>query len=655
MPDSAPSTPEELEEAMRQIGELLEELSNLEQTPSSFSRRRNPRNKAELSANDSAKWLDAVLHEQGWLCLDDEIPASLFRDDPFAAALRLFELLGVQGREADFCLSRGNFGPMLTAAGAERLVDRIEAATRHAETFTEQLEDSGRQAASEAWADAWDAETATTEQPSPIDAETDTRPIQNLAFLAARGRLILSPSYQRDDVWPLRNSQELIESILRGIPLPSIVLLNVTARRGEPERYEVVDGKQRLTSILRFIGKHPKALERVGQLEQQFPQAGFRIAFEQDYPKFRKLWNRQFPNDKLCAETERRYMLPFKLRTGSKLGRIAFLKDCEGKYYSQIRTTEIAANRRNASEIFEDAADYKLAVIFFNGSTPRQIHEVFNLYNRQGKHLNAEEIRNAVYHEIDLTRALLAATESNRDTETLLPSASAALKADLKSICAALADPSIPTIRYRKAKLLGWMFATVFALEKTTAGLRVTSTAGQINNLLDRCMLAAGRSADTSAGSPLDCLVSRAGLEASFAALRSAADILIEQPIWAPRFKDDGSGTRWQDLQFVAALTAMFIARVTLGDLLDDRVKQRARQIFEATEQLFRPAKSQNKTQWAFIGNAVVQILHALDLKPEPCTRAFEEQFQCDPMAALLAAQALWSPESTAPRGGRST
>jgi hypothetical protein len=199
------------------------------------------------------------------------------------------------------------------------------------------------------------------------------------------------------------------------------------------------------------------------------------------------------------------------------------------------------------------------------------------------------------------------------------------------------------------------MFATVFALEKTTAGLRVTSTAGQINNLLDRCMLAAGRSADTTAGSPLDCLVSRAGLEASFAALRSAADILIEKPIWAPRFKDDGSGTRWQDLQFVAALTAMFIARVTLGDLLDDRVKQRARQIFEATEQLFRPAKSQNKTQWAFIGNAVVQILHALDLEPELCTRAFEEQFQCDPMAALLAAQALWSPESTAHRGGRST
>lgn len=657
MPDLDPNGSEELDEAMLQIGALLAELSNLEQTPTSFSRRRNPRTAAELSAKDSAKWLDATLHEQGWLCLDDDIPNTLFRDDAFAAALGLFELLGAQGREADFCLSRGAVGPILTAAGADRLVDRLEAATRHAEAFTDQHEDTGRQAASEAWKEAWDAEAVTTEQPSRIVAQTTTRPILNLAFLAAQGRLILSPSYQRDDVWPLRNSQELIESILRGIPLPSIVLLNVPARGGESERYEVVDGKQRLTSILRFIGKHPKALARVGQLEQQFPEAGFRLAFEHDYPKFRKLWNRHFPNDILCAETEKRNMLPFKLRTRSKLGRIALLKDCEGKYYTQIRTTEITPDRRNASELFEHGTDYTLAVIIFNGSTPRQIHEVFNLYNRQGKQLNAEEIRNAVYHEIDLTRALLAATESNRVTETLLPSASTALKDDLRAICVALDDRSIPTIRYRKAKLLGWMFTTVFALETTTAGLRVTSTAGQINNLLDRCMLAAGRSADTSAGPPLECLVSRAGLEANFAALRSAVDLLFEfdSQIWAPRFKDDANGTRWQDLQFVAALTAMFIARVTLGELLAERVRQRARPIYEATAQLLRPAKSQNKTQWAFIGNAVVKLLHALELEPEVCSTAFEAQFKCDPMAALLAAQSLWNPEFTGHRAGRAT
>ena len=655
MPDLDPNGSEELDEAMLQIGALLAELSNLEQTPTSFSRRRNPRTAAELSAKDSAKWLDATLHEQGWLCLDDDIPNTLFRDDAFAAALGLFELLGAQGREADFCLSRGAVGPILTAAGADRLIDRLEAATRHAEAFAEQLKDMSRPAASEAWTDAWDAGAVTTEQPSRIVAQTTTWPILSLSYSAAEGQLILSPSYQRDDVWPLRNSQELIESILRGIPLPSIVLLNVPAKPGESERYEVVDGKQRLTSILRFIGKHPKAIAKVDQLETQIPEAGFKSAFEQDYPKFRKLWNQHFPNDKLCAETERRNMLPFKLRTGSKLGRIELLKECEGKYYTQIRTTEITPNKRKVSALFEHGTEYNLAVIIFSSSTPRQIHEVFNLYNRQGKQLNAEEIRNAVYHEIDLTRALLAATESNRDIETLLPSASTTLKADLRSICAALSDPSIPTIRYRKAKLLGWMFATVFALEQNAAGLRVTSTAGQINNLLDRCMLAAGRSNDNLAGSPLHCLTSRAGLEASFAALRAAADHLIEQPIWAPRFKDDGSGTRWQDLQFVAALTAMFIARVTLGESLDERVRQRARPIYEATAQLLRPAKSQNKTQWAFIGNAVVKLLHALELEPEVCSTAFAAQFKCDPMAALLAAQSLWNPEFTGHRAGRPT
>jgi hypothetical protein len=653
MPETDHNTPEELEEAVRQIAALLEELSNLEQTPTAFTRRRKPLAAAELGLHARATWLDGALQEQGWLFLDDEIPSSLLQEDAHAAALRLFELLGVQGREAALCVSQGNLGPLLTATGAKRLVDRLEAATRHAEIFTDQVEDAGRQAASDAWTESWDAEATTTEQPSPIDAETVTRPILNLAFLAAQGRLILSPSYQRDDVWPLRNSQELIESILRGIPLPSIVLLKIPGGRGETERYEVVDGKQRLTSILRFIGKHPKALAKVEQLERQFPEAGFRSAFEGDYLKFRSLWNRHFPNDKLCAETERRNMLPFKLRTGSKLARIALLSECEGKYYTQIRSIEITQARRKASEVFEHGTDYSLAVIIFTGSTPRQIHEVFNLYNRQGKHLNAEEIRNAVYHEADITRALLAATESHRDIETLLPSASAALKSDLRSICAALGDPSIPTGRYRKSKLLGWMFSTVFALEAGATGLRIQSTAAQINSLLDRCMPTAGRTTDNADLPARNYLATRAGLEASFSALRVAVDLLVEQPIWAPSFKDDGNGTRWQDLQFVAALTAMFIARVTLGDSLEERVVGCSRSVFDATRRLRRPAKSQNKTQWAFIGNAVVEILQALDLQPEECTQAFGVHFECDPMAALVAAKTLWIPEFAGHRGGR--
>ena len=44
--------------------------------------------------------------------------------------------------------------------------------------------------------------------------------------------------------------------------------------------------------------------------------------------------------------------------------------------------------------------NYKFPVIIYKKVTSEQIHEVFSLYNKQGKHLNAEEIRNALYHHL---------------------------------------------------------------------------------------------------------------------------------------------------------------------------------------------------------------------------------------------------------------
>jgi hypothetical protein len=646
---------EGLREAMEQVGATLEQLSALDQTPNLFSRRLRPRTSTELAEIGGSRWLDAIIHEQGWLYLDDEIPESLYRDSPQAAALRLFELLGKRGHEGESCLSPGPLGPTLTVDGASRLIDRLETAVQHALSFAEQCEESGTKVATEAWADAWDASLVPSDDLGPINAKTEPRPILNLAFLATEGRLVLSPSYQRDDVWPIRRSQELIVSILRGIPLPSIVLLHVPARAGEAERYEVVDGKQRLTSILRFMGKHPKAIAKVAELEQQFPNAGFQDAFDRNYRRFRKLWNEHFPTDKLCAELERRYMLPFPLRNGSKLGRIQRLAECEGKYYTEIRSIEINSNRRKASEIFEHGTEYNLAVITFVGATPRQIHEVFHLYNEQTTRLNAEEIRNAVYHEVDLARALLAASESSHDAESLLPSASVQLKSDLRAIREALADSSIPTGRYRKAKVLGWMFATAFSLVEEGGELSPMSTANQINNLLERCILSPTSNTSAWIGAPLNRLASRAGLESCFAATKDAIEMLTEQPLWASTFIDDGKGARWQDLQFVAALTALFIASVSLGEKFGERVTGRARDVHGKTGELFRPLKSQTKSQWAFIGHAVLEILDALDLEHNSCSREFVRQFDHDPMPALRAARSLWRAEYAARRGGRST
>ena len=63
-------------------------------------------------------------------------------------------------------------------------------------------------------------------------------------------------------------------------------------------------------------------------------------------------------------------------------------------------------------------------MITYKQVTSEQIHEVFSLYNKQGKHLNAEEIRNALYHHLAFMKALVvtAGDSGTVDRGRALPS-----------------------------------------------------------------------------------------------------------------------------------------------------------------------------------------------------------------------------------------
>ena len=63
-----------------------------------------------------------------------------------------------------------------------------------------------------------------------------------------RKELILNPDFQRKDVWKGKQRPELIESILMGIPIPIMYLFETA-----DGRKQVVDGRQRITTILDFL------------------------------------------------------------------------------------------------------------------------------------------------------------------------------------------------------------------------------------------------------------------------------------------------------------------------------------------------------------------------------------------------------------------
>jgi hypothetical protein len=67
------------------------------------------------------------------------------------------------------------------------------------------------------------------------------------------GRLALRPPFQRKPVWSQKQRSALIESILMNIPIPE-VYVQVSQAEDGAEELGVVDGQQRLRTILQFIG-----------------------------------------------------------------------------------------------------------------------------------------------------------------------------------------------------------------------------------------------------------------------------------------------------------------------------------------------------------------------------------------------------------------
>jgi hypothetical protein len=82
-------------------------------------------------------------------------------------------------------------------------------------------------------------------------------------------RIDTESEYQRGQVWSVAQQRLLIDSLLRGYDLPKIYLRKLP--EGGPRLYEVVDGKQRLTAIWRFLGNEFRLssnvdIEGIGQL-----------------------------------------------------------------------------------------------------------------------------------------------------------------------------------------------------------------------------------------------------------------------------------------------------------------------------------------------------------------------------------------------------
>ncbi len=80
------------------------------------------------------------------------------------------------------------------------------------------------------------------------------RPVEVFQHWQKNDELLLNPPYQRGDVWGPVRRMNLIRSIVQGIPIPSIIINDRFRADWEQDvQYAVIDGKQRITTILMFL------------------------------------------------------------------------------------------------------------------------------------------------------------------------------------------------------------------------------------------------------------------------------------------------------------------------------------------------------------------------------------------------------------------
>lgn len=153
-----------------------------------------------------------------------------------------------------------------------------------------------------------------------------------------------NPPYQRKSIWSDEKQSYFIDSLLRNFPIPPIFLHRKIDTETGKTTFDVIDGKQRLTAIARFINNEIPAANEYG---------------------------------------------PPDAATG-----------LDGLYFKDLSTNQALTDVRAAFW------KYDLPVEYIDPTDVDLIEDVFDRLNRNGEALKGQELRNAQYHSTALMKAV---------------------------------------------------------------------------------------------------------------------------------------------------------------------------------------------------------------------------------------------------------
>lgn len=168
-------------------------------------------------------------------------------------------------------------------------------------------------------------------------------PLSTIKDMFDDGDIIPQPDYQRDYVYNEKDASRLIESVLMGIPIPTIYLCEEL-----DGTYSIIDGQQRMTSFVKF-------------LKNEFPLKGLEELTEFNGKKFRDL-NKVFQRNLKSAtlntivlkkeSQELKYEIFARLNRGAVKLKAQELRNCIYRGTFNNLLEKIAADNKYLKELF---------------------------------------------------------------------------------------------------------------------------------------------------------------------------------------------------------------------------------------------------------------------------------------------------------------
>ena len=210
----------------------------------------------------------------------------------------------------------------------------------HENEFDQELEDAEEE---QAYTDDSD-ETP----PSDIVAFNELRSCADLYRLYTEGQLDISPDYQRDVVWPATNQTRFIDSLAKQLPIPSMCI----SLDYKNDRRQVVDGLQRMSSIIRFLGEKSWRLSNLEDIDKNISNKKVEFIQREHKEIYTRIENTTIPVTVLRCDLSKRshqeylFTIFHRLNTGALRLTNQEIRNCifSGKFNDLLK--ELASDKR---------------------------------------------------------------------------------------------------------------------------------------------------------------------------------------------------------------------------------------------------------------------------------------------------------------------